>query len=485
MDRLRELEAHIKREFTNLVKSKHRPRTLGGIETKRQQLQAHFSEYRTLLKTFEFRIKSCRWNEEVELYSAIKLIYAQSIQILDNTVITDKECESDPDLPTVRQDLLKPNCEDSLLRANSDIQLAKRNFNFKVIVKLIIWCLRLKNINMTFSIKTAAELATLIPAFDGSPAGAKSFVDAVNLAKTVVPAESKAAAIQIILTKLSGKARNLFAATPAEYDDIITLIQNNCGEKGNSDLALANLKNLKPKSAEDLQNFTKQVDLLADKLSETYIREQIPNDVAKRLTQKAAIQTLINGTANKETKMMLKVGKFDNLQEAINVVIENDQAEKNSNAVVFHASRNFRQSSNHQAQGRYQNFHPQNSNNRNVSTNGRFQQRPNNQFRYQSRYPANYQRNPNNNQNFSRYQSNRNHGNNNNFGRYQDSARMYFANQQNIPQLNQFTNPSPPQGQPSVPNFSNVVASNNPVNHNQQLSLPPNNGNPNYFLARQ
>lgn len=223
MDRLRELEAHIKREFSNLVKSKHRPRTLNGIETKRQQLQANFSEYRTLLKSFEFRIKTCKWNEEVELYAAIKLIYAQSIQILDNTVITDKEYESNSDCPTVQQNLLKPNCEDSLLRANSDIQLAKRNFSFKVIVKLIIWCQKVKIINMTLSIKTAAELATLIPAFDGSPAGLKSFIDAVNLAKTIVPAENKGAAIQIILTKLSGKARYLFAATPAEYDDITTL----------------------------------------------------------------------------------------------------------------------------------------------------------------------------------------------------------------------------------------------------------------------
>lgn len=46
---------------------------------------------------------------------------------------------------------------------------------------------------MTLSIKTAAELATLIPAFDGSPAGLKSFIDAVNLAKTIVPAENKGA----------------------------------------------------------------------------------------------------------------------------------------------------------------------------------------------------------------------------------------------------------------------------------------------------
>lgn len=166
MDRLRELETHIKREFANLVKSKYRSRTLNGVKTKRQQLQAHFSEYRQLLESFEFRIKSSEWNEEVEIYGAIKLIYAQSIQILDNTVISDQDYESDAELPTVEQSLLKPNSQDSLLRANIDIQLIKRNFNFKLLAKLLIWLFKTKNNTMTLSIKNAAELATLIPAYE-------------------------------------------------------------------------------------------------------------------------------------------------------------------------------------------------------------------------------------------------------------------------------------------------------------------------------
>lgn len=98
---------------------------------------------------------------------------------------------------------------------------------------------------MALDIKTAAELATLIPAYDGNTAGIKSFIDAVNLAKTIVPAGNKAAAIQIILTKLSGKARNLFAATPDEYDVITEQLKTHCSDKTNSDLALVNLKNLK------------------------------------------------------------------------------------------------------------------------------------------------------------------------------------------------------------------------------------------------
>ena len=98
-----------------------------------------------------------------------------------------------------------------------------------------------------------------------------------------MPNEKKAAAIQVILTKLSGKARNLFNTTPLEVDEIVTTLNSNCCEYGNSDLALANLKNLKKKPAEETQSFTKQVDILAEKLSAAYIRKQIPSEVARKM----------------------------------------------------------------------------------------------------------------------------------------------------------------------------------------------------------
>lgn len=75
---------------------------------------------------------------------------------------------------------------------------------------------------------------------------------------------------------------------------------------------------------DDLQNFSKQIDILAEKLKETYIREQFSSDAAKRMSQRAAVQTMINSSSNSETKMMLKIGKFDSLQEAINIMVENE-----------------------------------------------------------------------------------------------------------------------------------------------------------------
>lgn len=392
------------------------------------------------------------------------------------------ESKLDVDQLTQYKTILQTTNQEAEQIISLKLKSADKPISFKTLVKIIILFNRFK---MALDIKTAAELATLIPSYDGNPGGVKSFVDAVNLTKTIVPAANKAAAIQIILTKLSGKARNLFAATPANYEDIITQIQTNCGERGNSDLALANLKNLKPKPGEDLQNFTKQVDLLTEKLTETFIREQIPNEVAKKMSQKAAIQTLIEGTSNRETKMMLKIGKFDSLQEAVNVMMENEKTEsKVPNAMVLQSTRNNHFSFNN---NRYQN---RNTPNRNQPTNERNYQRGNPHGRFQSRYPVNRNFISNNrpNQNFSNrnFHQNFNGNSNRNFNRNFNPTRMYLANQQVIPPPTQMQNNSQyhQQGQMNNPSYAQVVSNNNLMN--QQHTLPPSGfPNPNYFFAPQ
>lgn len=181
-----------------------------------------------------------------------------------------------------------------------------------------------KKVKMALNIKTASELASLIPSYDGNPGGVKSFIDAIRLVQTIVPADQQAPAIQLILTRLTGKARDLFTGVPANYQEIVDKISADCTDKSSSELALANLKNIKPKKGQETSGFTKEVDILADKLKQAYIREEVPNEVAKKLANKAAIQSLIIASQKQETKMLLKVGKFDSLSEALNIVVENE-----------------------------------------------------------------------------------------------------------------------------------------------------------------
>lgn len=81
MERIREIEFYLKKEFRNINKSKYRSKTLSSIEIKRNQITEAFSEYKTLLKSFEHRLKGSTWNEEVEIYAALKVVVVQSTNI--------------------------------------------------------------------------------------------------------------------------------------------------------------------------------------------------------------------------------------------------------------------------------------------------------------------------------------------------------------------------------------------------------------------
>lgn len=315
MNQLREIEQLISKEHLNLQKSKYRARSLENILNKKENLNQNIERYRKILKSYEHRISAKEWNSEVETYSAVKLRYNQCITLLDTSevILNDGQTE------TIQED-------DQNKFSLEGLKQPKVKIRVKTIAKIIIWYSRVKHnriLNMAMDIKTASELATLIPSYNGNVEGVKSFTDAVALVKTIIPAGQKEAAIKIILTKLSGKARNLFVAVPLEFDEIIDKIKSECSDKSNSDLAQSSLKNLKLKNIDDLQNFTKQIEFLSDKLTGAYIREEIPADVAKKMAIKLAIQTMARESYSSETKMMLKIGKFDTLKDAINVLIEN------------------------------------------------------------------------------------------------------------------------------------------------------------------
>ena len=87
MEELRTIEHNIKKEYSNLKKNKHRSRTLENILLKKQQLEENFSQYKKILKTFQFRLSPSEWNIEVESYGAIKIFFSECIRILDNTIV--------------------------------------------------------------------------------------------------------------------------------------------------------------------------------------------------------------------------------------------------------------------------------------------------------------------------------------------------------------------------------------------------------------
>lgn len=114
-----------------------------------------------------------------------------------------------------------------------------------------------QELNMALDVTTAAKLAELIPAYNGCPEGARSFIDALNFVNSVTTESQKEGAIQLALTKLTGKARDLFSVNPQKLDDIINKINTNCADKSSSDLVLATLKNQKQKKKRRYPRFHK------------------------------------------------------------------------------------------------------------------------------------------------------------------------------------------------------------------------------------
>lgn len=210
---------------------------------------------------------------------------------------------------------------------------------FKNLVNRVVTKNRLDK--MALDITTASKIAELIPTYDGSPEGAKSFTDAITFLDGVVTAGQKPGTIQLALTKLTGKARELFTEVPADLATIVTKITDNCVDKTSADLVLSNLQNIKLQRNE-IQKFTSEVEKMCDKLVLAYIREQLPAETAKKLAQKAAVKAMINQAPSSETKMMLRIGKFDTLKDASNVMIENEHATSTSAQVLQAGSNHYR-----------------------------------------------------------------------------------------------------------------------------------------------
>lgn len=87
MSNLKDLENYICKEFTNLNKSKGRPRTLQGILEKKNNLQESFQKYHILVKSYEKRLNTNEWNELVETYNEVKFKCSLALQILDKSQI--------------------------------------------------------------------------------------------------------------------------------------------------------------------------------------------------------------------------------------------------------------------------------------------------------------------------------------------------------------------------------------------------------------
>lgn len=120
---------------------------------------------------------------------------------------------------------------------------------------------------------------------------------------------------QVVLSKLSGKARSAAGDNPQDLDTIINGLKARCTGTCQPEVILWKLANERQSS--DLAKFTEQVEKLTVQLENAYIAENVPIATASRLAVRAGTNALANGLRNKESQLIIKAGKFETFAEAI------------------------------------------------------------------------------------------------------------------------------------------------------------------------
>lgn len=178
-------------------------------------------------------------------------------------------------------------------------------------------------------IETIKTISSLIPSYDGSNDNLSSFISALKAGKTILTNDNTVAAVQVVLSKLSGKARAAVGENPRNFDEIINELEAKCTSKTSPDVFVAKLQDLK--QIGDINKFTDSVEKLTQQLERAYIAEKIPVDTAQKMAIKQGVKALYTGVKNPETKILLKAAEFKTLSAAIEKTVENEKSSSNAN----------------------------------------------------------------------------------------------------------------------------------------------------------
>lgn len=179
-----------------------------------------------------------------------------------------------------------------------------------------------------FDIKTASSL---LKQYDGSPENFHAFEDAVHMLVDLIEADYHPILLRFIKTRVTGKGLPEHCTT---IPDLVANVKTRCEEKTNAECVIAKLKSVKVK--ENMETFCSEIETLTNKLQSIYVGQQIPEQVASKMATNVFVDALTSNINNQETKIILKVGTFGNIKDAIQKVQENVLP----NSHIFQLTRN-------------------------------------------------------------------------------------------------------------------------------------------------
>ncbi|XP_055527293.1 uncharacterized protein LOC129719904 [Wyeomyia smithii] len=164
-----------------------------------------------------------------------------------------------------------------------------------------------------FDAKLAASILT---PYDGDSEKLSAFVDGIKFLKTVIAEEHHRTLKLFLMTRISGKARDALPNDNVDriIDQIIELIKSSCESKVTSEQLIAKINAIKHGSSKE--QYCREVENLCDKLTNTYVREYIPHETAKKLATKAGVDKLIKLAPTNNEKIVLQAGTFKTIEQA-------------------------------------------------------------------------------------------------------------------------------------------------------------------------
>lgn len=223
--------------------------------------------------------------------------------------------------------------------------------SFKILSRVVIsFSKLLKQVRMANVQEMIKLTSTLIP--HGSVDKLPAVLSALEALKTLITNENRAVTIQVVLSRLEGKARVAVGDNSATIDIIINNLKQKCDKRPQPETLLAKLN--ASKQTGNINEFAKQIETLTLELESCYLTENVPIEVASKLATRAGVKALTVGVRSPETKIILKAGQFNTLASAGEKAIENELAGNQQNASqMLYANRG-----NFHARGRGNSNHP-------------------------------------------------------------------------------------------------------------------------------
>lgn len=272
-------------------------------------------------------------------------------------------------------------------------------------------------------LKYVQAASQMLPnSFSGDPLALQSFIDQVNLLKTVTADDLKDIFLQVVIGKLQGKARECIPVNPNSIDEVIDALKANIAPD-NSKVVAGRLLALRVDRSK-LTEFTEQAEKLAEALQRSLVVEGIPQAKAREMSIEKTVEVCRNAARSDLVKSVLAATKFDSPKEVVaKYVVESATEEKEKQILAYRTYQRQNNRNNKNNRGR-------NGNGRGGKGN-RYNNNGGRNYSNNNNNSGNYGRNGNGNNSYNGGRNNNNGGGNRNNRNGWNNNRTYNNDRNN------------------------------------------------------